>query len=451
MHTLNIPPDILQRILPRQTLSISDFLSFPIQISAPNPPQFTTQETYISTMLPDATPEELDIFLSSATPPLPLLQELVSFLQVNHDSDPDARSLACQATQSTEVKYFPLWVITYWNALQLVCDARKCWETANRSLQKLSQDKGTAEVVMEVRRTLEELEWYGSVRGFSDSHEIDCLHKYMTTAWLGTIHEEQMLDLLQADLIDHYTDPDAIIIEDTDFIRCLRLAFDRRYTRPGKGGIHKRGTALARGDHRYLATIANCFECHWVAIIIDFRTCTIWHGDSLGWEIDPNILALLEWWTTEHGISKFTANHLPITHQSDTFSCGLLAWNALANFFLPRQFPLIAAEKVAAERLQLFLRISDHHQQHIKLTAQTDFDYAHISLHSQASKDTEDSDFDMLESSFDEDGQPSQSNQSDISDVDDDDMLPITSNLAGQIRGTKNATEHAHTQKIQVE
>ena len=259
-----------------------------------------------------------------------------------------------------------------------------------------------------------------------------------------------MLNLLQVNLIDHHTDRDAIVIEDTDFIRCLHRAFDRRYSRPRQGSIHKRGTALGRGDHRYLATIANCFGCHWVAIVIDFHTHTIWHGNSLGWAIDPDMLTLLEWWTTEYSISKFTVNHLPITHQSDTFSCGLLAWNALANFFLPERFPLIAVEKVAAERLQLFLRISDHHQQHVKATAQTNFDYTCISLHPQASEDTEDSDFDMLESSSDEDGRPSQasatssqplslSNQSDISDDDDDDIMPDTSNLARP------------TQKIQVE
>ena len=68
MHVLDIPPEILQRILPRQTLSISNLLLFPIQISTPNPLQFITQEAYISTRHPDATPEELDIFLSSTTP-----------------------------------------------------------------------------------------------------------------------------------------------------------------------------------------------------------------------------------------------------------------------------------------------------------------------------------------------------------------------------------------------
>ena len=106
---------------------------------------------------------------------------------------------------------------------------------------------------------------------------------------------------------------------------------------------------------------------------------------------------------------------------------------------------------MAAERLQLFLRISDHHQQHIEATAQTDFDYTHISLHlpaSEDSEDSEDSDFDMLESSSNEDGRPSQanatssqlslSNETDISDIDDD-IMPDTSNLARP------------TQKIQVE
>jgi hypothetical protein len=99
----------------------------------------------------------------------------------------------------------------------------------------------------------------------------------------------------------------------------------------------------------YLGAIVNSHESHWVAIILDFHTHTIWHGDSLGWKMESKLKDTLEWWTFMYTSVHFTHNHLPITRQLDTFSCRLLAWNALCHFFFPELYPLIKSANVALE------------------------------------------------------------------------------------------------------
>jgi hypothetical protein len=99
--------------------------------------------------------------------------------------------------------------------------------------------------------------------------------------------------------------------------------------------------------------------------VLDFRAKTIWYGDSLQWEIEPKLRSVLEWWTEEHGSVRFTYQRLPITHQNDSFSCGLLAWNALAHFFLPFHRPLIDPADVVMERLRVLLCICERHHKNV--------------------------------------------------------------------------------------
>jgi len=81
--------------------------------------------------------------------------------------------------------------------------------------------------------------------------------------------------------------------------------------------------------------------------------------------MDPELKGALKQWTKKHTSINFTHNILPITHQIDSFSCGLLAWNALAHFFLPKHYTLIAPADVATGRLDVLLRICTQHQNEV--------------------------------------------------------------------------------------
>jgi hypothetical protein len=146
----------------------------------------------------------------------------------------------------------------------------------------------------------------------------------------------------------------------TDFIRSLSRAYDHWHTRPHKRTLHHVGQRLALGDLTHVACIANCREVHWVAIVIDFKTQSIWHGDSLGWKLEADLRNMLEWWLSGYSSSTFAHRSLPITHHTDTHSCGLLAWNNLTHFFLPEMHPLMDPASVTTEWLHVLLCICQH-------------------------------------------------------------------------------------------
>jgi Ulp1 family protease len=125
--------------------------------------------------------------------------------------------------------------------------------------------------------------------------------------------------------------------------------------------IRKKGQELGTGILDKLATIVNIGGNHWVAVVIDFQSSQILYGDSLGGTITVEIETVLIWWIHHHTGQQFTTNRLPITRQRDGYSCGIMAWNAVAMNVLPKNYVLIKSESVADERLKVFLHMSERH------------------------------------------------------------------------------------------
>ena len=115
-----------------------------------------------------------------------------------------------------------------------------------------------------------------------------------------------------------------------------------------------------------LATIANIGDNHWMALILDFKSLTILYGDSTGGTIDEDTERALTWWIQHHTGKLFTTSCLPITRQQDSHSCGILAWVALAAFLFPERYALVEARVVADERLRMFLRVADRHNEMVR-------------------------------------------------------------------------------------
>jgi hypothetical protein len=428
MDLFKIPDDVLQHHLPSQNLSILNLL----YTKNPTPGTkviFVANEAYISDQLPNATAESMEALLSIPPPSPVLVQELISCLQSN-----SSQSLACHKVHSAQPLFFPLWVVTYWREINGACEIKDTWSRANQFLQRLPREFGDAveitELLKSVYSALAKLPWSGSVQGFTDRSEITHLHRYTTRAWLQTVHINQMLNLLESDLISGSENAQAVQIKSAYFMKSLNAARSRGQTPARKGPLNATGEALMSGAKQYLATVANCWDNHWVAIIIDFKHQTVWHGDSLALEMDPKLQSLLEWWISQYSSSAFTYHPLPITHQLDTFSCGLLAANALAHFLLPDSHQLVNAADVMAERLRIFLRICTIQQERGVRTSLADFKFEYAPLHSQITPSdgaTKDSDFEMVASHLGKDDTVSSSSQCSDSDDDaitDDDELP---------------------------
>jgi hypothetical protein len=94
-----------------------------------------------------------------------------------------------------------------------------------------------------------------------------------------------MLDLLRFDVGQNSTDSWEYSIESTGFILALISAFDHRHTFQC-GPLHNLAKSLVSGVIKCVGTIMNCQNTHWVAMVLDFSSHVMWHGDSLGWQME---------------------------------------------------------------------------------------------------------------------------------------------------------------------
>jgi Ulp1 family protease len=123
----------------------------------------------------------------------------------------------------------------------------------------------------------------------------------------------------------------------------------------------QQGHAMVTGIQEQIGLLINIDQNHWVAVVLDFPTFTCWYGDSLGGKRDAHVCKVLDWWTHLHTGRQFRWKALPITLQTDGYSCGLLVWNALSAFFLEEKYDLLDPNKVADGRLEILLRIIERH------------------------------------------------------------------------------------------
>lgn len=110
--------------------------------------------------------------------------------------------------------------------------------------------------------------------------------------------------------------------------------------------------------------IVNVNNNHWVALIIDFREHMILYGDSIRKNIgcmNSELRLAFKWWATFHTGVRFKVEELPIMEQSDGFSCGILAWNALASHLCNME--IIPASKVLGHHVKVCHQIVLHHLQ----------------------------------------------------------------------------------------
>lgn len=116
------------------------------------------------------------------------------------------------------------------------------------------------------------------------------------------------------------------------------------------------GDELKRQVHTTVCGVVNVRDNHWVAITIDVPSQKILYGDSLGASRSLTVQGALGWWMSIHIEGDFIYEALPITQQNDTFSCGILAMNAVKHFISP-SFSLISANHVAKECLTVFIAV----------------------------------------------------------------------------------------------
>ncbi|KAF9025715.1 hypothetical protein BDZ89DRAFT_1040400 [Hymenopellis radicata] len=348
MDGLQIPPDLEDTLLPSTTTPVALLATFhipPIQIT----PSIASS---LSDQLPTTTIEHLT---HRATPPAADVQHLHSlFLRQNGSVH---SILVARPGRDEDPPHYPVWALSYWLRLDVVREAKREWATAMRHLDGINQrllvkkTEETAGLLDRVHDTLQMLPWAGTISSFSTKLQSVYLAAYLSTQWLSCEHEEQMLSLLSSDLAMAGFRA-SVIIEGTQFMEQLRSAYKHKDIYDQSSGykwVRERGKEMADGTRTKLSTIAHTGGQHWVALIFDFENSIIYFGDSLRGEMISEI-------------HKSVMRKLPITHQLDGFSCGLLSWNALCVFLLSDvSLFSVSTACVHDERMKIFLRVIERH------------------------------------------------------------------------------------------
>lgn len=135
-----------------------------------------------------------------------------------------------------------------------------------------------------------------------------------------------MLDLLKKDLEEE--NQGYIFVENTAFSLLLKAAMADQQNYPKNKHyewLREKGEALANGEKTHLATIVNIDGSHWVSVVINSKNKQIYYGDSFQRTIPNDLKKVFNWWLGYHmSNTPFSYEPLPVSTQSDTFSCGIL-------------------------------------------------------------------------------------------------------------------------------
>jgi Ulp1 protease family, C-terminal catalytic domain len=358
-----VPAEIWAKIIPSRNLSVSDLQNFPLpelaiskSLALPQPLQ-----NILSRLPPNITDVEEIILLP--TPSEALLKSLLKCPEIRQ-----SQSFICEHLWhgGTQLR-IPLWTIGYWLEVLRIHPIKLLWASAQRNLDFIQKEllaDNSMDLIKQVSSVLSKLSWKDNIKGFPAQIPPEHLTSYLTQEWLSDEHENQMLHLLQKELALRHPKSNTNITTTYFFQILSELYRAGTYDAlEGASWIRRKSQDFATGVYDVFATIVNINSNHWVPIVVDFKASKILYGNSIGGVIDEGIEEILTWWTYHHTGVTFTKTYLPITRQRDGFSCGLLAWNALATYLLPDIHSLFNALDMAKERLKIFLQVIEQHDQ----------------------------------------------------------------------------------------
>jgi hypothetical protein len=364
--TLEIPAEVQSEVFPDVSLSVLDFLQFPLPIVSGTATRHKPSD-FFSKDQPNT--QNIKAVQKIPVPPAKTVAELVVLCKTAVLSG--THSLKCLHVPSASAERFPVWVIPYWaEVLVLRTTSRKAWGQAEeflrlhkRAWKKMADGEKTDSIIQEAYDTLACIPWSGNIRGFDEREPLHKLATYASRSWLGTTHENQMLDLLRRDLLFSGS---SIEIANMAFFSTLHRAYEHRDTGEYEDSrsfawVRGIGEALVNGERDGLGTMVNIGGDHWVAIALDFAQSVVWYGDSFGQEPVDEVTSVINWWTHHHTGYEFLYRKLKIASQKDGFSCGLIGPNALGHFYLPETYPLINTAQVDTERVSVLLRVVRRH------------------------------------------------------------------------------------------
>lgn len=385
-----IPEDYKMLLLPADTATLREILDFTI------PP--ISEHRLITPDVPSSL-SNFPAYFDPTSARTVLLKTLLPSMQelniiARHSVSALTSANRSQSFVINEVRY-PFWTVTWWYRMHRLLPAKNRLISAMKWLSEkhTSTHHGTSTDFVRARRILENLQWTSTLPKSMAGTSVLLLTTFCGDKWLTDEHMLQLSVLLRPHLTAQ-SDGKTLALTPY-FFKTMRSIFldqldDEAYQNLGKrGGILNVGEKLRSGQCNKIAFSINLAITdkgtfipdkhirgnHWVSVVVDVEQRKIKYGDSFYDPSPPQLLETIRWWLKHHRREDFGDDILPCTRQRDTFSCGILSFNAIANELLPATHPLVEASHCADERARALIAIAEYmntevsiHTKNIRLT-----------------------------------------------------------------------------------
>lgn len=254
----------------------------------------------------------------------------------------------------------PIWALSFWKSVATYWDDIRWWHRASETLKTLECHHAHA--------LLGTIPW--SVPFPIPELRVRDLAKLATDSWLG----DDQIDLLTWLVNRHLETSPVLLLQRKYPFKILDLYRNSRSDRSCEnerfGWVNEPREQLRKGELDQIGFCLNviagegmpdpgCPGNHWVAVILDRMSRSIWLGDSLGCRPDATLIEMLQWWLRPAFEESFKVRSLRFNKQIGSWSCGDRAVNMMANHFLPDEFPLIGGtdEDALRNRIELLVRL----------------------------------------------------------------------------------------------
>jgi hypothetical protein len=268
--------------------------------------------------------------------------------------------------------FLPFNALGTWDLILEADTANKAWRDALMWLDR--QHEIPTQYVKQVTNLLGTVPWKDHVKGLGLGLSIMDMTVFLSHNWLLDSHIDSMLRAvmyLHRDALSHITPHTEIIL--TDFItHILTLPLLQAFPIPcdyaknvPKSVQRLRSLISESPSDIRIATVSFSPPGHWACLIIDYQAQTISWGDSAGQAapdgLEKCLKAFLGFFSPQIEFSALQALHC--AHQTDSYSCGVIAVNTLKhNIFGDELWSESHRESLRIAEFLDILEISESHR-----------------------------------------------------------------------------------------
>jgi hypothetical protein len=277
-------------------------------------------------------------------------------------------SVTLQPHQGTPIT-LPAWIFHYWVEIRRVVGIRQQWKIALAWVKEYSTVPQAMDLCHNLLLGLSCFSWSHGAAYNKDITPL--LSNSSTESFLNSYHIDHMIRRIEAELQEHLAPDHANrhFFATVDHFNSIRDFY-------GPKPMKKEGPlweALMAIENQIVTGKVDTFSgvmhlpLHWVSVLINFQQPQpeILYGDSLGGQMPKHERQACERWMKQifrrsksfsHD-SKIIHGQLSTGHQTDSFSCGLFALNAISHHHL--NTPLLPSDQIVlvCRRMEITLDI----------------------------------------------------------------------------------------------